>query len=862
MHSSLLLALSVAFAPVTTLESSPGESNAIARVVATAPGLASTPAQDVDALLGERLNAAQSQTTVELLRAAGALRAGLGENGDAALDAALDRALGQTDKQSQKSRLFLCAARMGGGEYDRASVANHLIELLGAKGEGSDEIARGAALLLQNTTFRELKAKEQDALIKALGKTASDGDRAPEARMEAAVALHVQGGVDGQRAARKELMDFFASSNVGLKSSAALTLARLGDIETPREELVRLSKLPGEEGALAQAYLDQEEIRRLYDRRVAKLLTEKTNEIGSDKLKGKDDLMRIERMIQLIARASLEGDKHDREELIDAALDGMLRSLDEHSSYLTPKSFEKFDQELLSAEYGGIGAYVGEDPDDHIFTITRPIYSGPAYKAGLHSDDKIVRIDDWPTLGPDGSKPTDEIIKRLKGKPGTPVKIYVWRRGMDGALIDRPTEDMAVTITREMIEIPPVSGQLLPGGVGLVELNHFSNVASKLVGQKIQEFQKRGLRAVVLDLRGNSGGLLTEAVNVANLFVPEDKLIVTTESRIGDPEKNYTEHKPLIPADVPVVVLVNRFSASASEIVSGALQDLKRATIVGQRTFGKGSVQQLLPIRGEEDDGFEDENGNRHHDSWEKLTNDRNGNGEFDYGPRARMTIARYLLPSGRSIHRELDEKGDVISEGGVEPDEKVAPLRWETWKLEEMYKLTKERKLREWVEKTYTSNKDLLGKLADCDYDDPQRYPGFDELYNSLGTVLSAQDVRFLLRREVRRRVQDDRGAAFPDGDYQEDPQLQAAIRTAFGGLKQKAEDVPEYAATFEPLDKKDNKDPAANRVLASNMSDAKRSDLRHMLTLIQNARDGKSKLSEAELAELERALSDVIDK
>jgi carboxyl-terminal processing protease len=132
----------------------------------------------------------------------------------------------------------------------------------------------------------------------------------------------------------------------------------------------------------------------------------------------------------MVEHSSLEGEKHTRPQLIDAAIDGMRRSLDEHASYLTPKIFKTFEQDLLQAEYGGIGAYVGEDPEDHIFTITRPIYSGPAYRAGLHSDDKIVRIDDWPTITTAGSKPETEIIKRLKGKPGTKVKLYVWRRGL------------------------------------------------------------------------------------------------------------------------------------------------------------------------------------------------------------------------------------------------------------------------------------------------------------------------------------------------------------------------------------------------------------------------------------------------
>ncbi len=564
--------------------------------------------------------------------------------------------------------------------------------------------------------------------------------------------------------------------------------------------------------------------------------------------------------MRLIETTSLEGDKKKRDDLITAALDGMMRSLDEHSSYLTPKIFKTFEQDLLQAEYGGIGAYVGEDNEDHLFTIRQPIYSGPAYKAGLHTDDKIVRIDDWPTLSASGSKPTDEIIKRLKGKPGTKVKLYVWRHGMDPALIDRPTEEMAIEIVREEITIPPVKSQMLPAGIGLVQLTTFSRVASEELRTKISEMLKQGAKAVVLDLRNNSGGLLTEARDVANLFLPKDKLVVTTESRSQESEQLFTRQNPLIPADMPVVVLINGFSASASEIVSGALQDYKRAALVGQRSFGKGSVQQLLPIPGEPDDEFVDENHNGRYDPWEKLKKDWNGNGEFDFGPRARLTVARYLLPSGRSIHREIDDDGVLTAEGGVAPDETVTPRRYEAWKVEEMRRLHREHKIRDYVEKNYAdkANAEVFKKLAECDEDDVSRYPGFTEFYNSLSTTLSTGEVRLLVRGEIRGKVQDARGASFPDGDFEEDVQLQKAIRIALDELKSSWANVPEYASTFEP----DTKDGSqASRMLAGGMSDSARTNLRHMLALISEAKSN-GHLSAERLDDLEKALQAVLDK
>jgi C-terminal peptidase prc len=816
-------------------------------------GLSAGP-QDASTLVERGLASTDDRPVAEVLAAAVRLAAGIGDEASPAFGRALDDRLARADELGPRAQLFLCCARMQTGEFDRAAVARRLVKLLG---RGEEEVGRGAIALLQDTTFRELKDKDQDELVAALRSAASNGDLSPLLRLDAAVALHVHGGAEGQRAGRREMMDFLASSDEDLRALAALTLARVGDMETPREELMKLARLPNETGALASAYLKQEDLRRLYDARLRKLQKDKLEE-PAGKVETKEDLQRVERMIRLIANMSLEGDKHSRDKLIDAALDGMLSSLDEHSSYLPPKAYGKMEQDLLSAEYGGIGAYVGEDPDDRLFTITRPIYSGPAYKAGLHSDDKIVRIDDWPTFGPDGSKPTDEIIKRLKGKPGTQVKIYVWRRGMDPELIDRPTEDMAVVITRARIEIPPVSGQLLPGGIALVQLDTFSNLASTLLQRKLAEFKQQGMKAVILDLRSNSGGLLEEAVRVSNLFLPEGKLIVTTEGRASEPERKLTEKKPFVPIEMPIAVLVNRFSASASEIVSGAIQDLDRGPIIGQRSFGKGSVQSLLPIRGEEDDKFDDENGNGRHDSWEKLTSDRNGNGEFDYGPRARMTIARYLLPSGRSIHREIDDEGKVVAEGGVEPDDKVAAKKWDAWKLEEIRRIRRDmgRKIPDYVAGLFAQDKAKMNQLAECDYDDTNAYPGFDELYNALGTVLSAQDVRFLVRNEVRRKAQDERGAAFPDGDYQEDPQLQAAVRSVLERLGGSVEAIPQYAKTFEP--KEEEKPDSPSKILASGLSDTARSDLRTAMTLL---RSGKP-LTAEQLVELERALGSVLDK
>jgi carboxyl-terminal processing protease len=716
-------------------------------------------------------------------------------------------------------------------------------------------VARAAVGLLSDTAFRALKDTELEELCRRLSALAKDGDRASELRVECAVTLHELGRAAAQRNARSVLMEYLQSSDARLRGLGALGLARSGDVETGRAELERLAGTPGADGRLAQSLLKQEEIRRFYDRRQKNLLDYAKQKAEGADLKGSHELRLVENVMRLIETSSLEGEHVERSKLIDAALDGMLRSLDEHSSYLTPETFRKnFAEDLLEPEYGGIGAYVGEDPEDGLFTIRQPIYSGPAYRAGLHSEDKVVRIDDWPTYTAQGSKPLDEIIKRLKGKPGTKVKLYIWRRGMDSALIDRPGEDMAVEITREQITIPPLKADLLPGGVALLQLDTFSQVASEELDKVIEQFKQQGLKAVVLDLRQNTGGLLPQARDVANLFLEKRKLVVSTESREGEPRKLFTANDPAVAGDVPVVVLVSRFSASASEIVAGALQDHHRAQIVGQRTYGKGSVQELLPIPGERDDVFDDENHNGRYDPWETLTKDWNGNGQFDFAPRARLTVARYRLPSGRSIHRELGEDKRILSEGGVDPDVRADPLRFEPAKVTEMGKVLRSKKIRDYIDQHWDKQRDLLVSLAACDFGEAARYPGFDEFYKGLETTLSAEEVRMLLRREVRGRAQDVRGAAFPDGDYEEDPMLQTAIETVLKGLNRTPQEIPEYAATFERGEK-------LAAPLTAKLSDAQRSELRHALSLIDQAKGGTG-LSAERLAEIARALESVVDR
>jgi len=790
---------------------------------------------DVASLVDDQIVAAAGSGIDELWERALGLRDLVPEDARGELDRELDRRLSDADGLDPRAVLLASACALEADEPELETLLRALLPLLFETAE-DDALAAAAAGLLGNASFKtRLSSDLQEERLEALLAAARDASRSPELRLAAATAAYRTGSGREKREARREMLAFLDSSDVRLRRLGALTLARIGEELTGslQRELKRLAALPGEEGALAEAFLKQQQVRELHDRKYKELVQR------YEQKQLPEELAIINAVMRLVESDHLDGDKFERDELMQSAINGMLRALDEHSAYLDPEFFKRFTQDL-EANYGGIGAYVDVDPGDGLFTITRPIYSGPAYKAGLMSDDKIVRIDDWPTLG----ERRDDIIKRLKGKPGTDVVLYIWRRGMDPGQIDRPTEDMAVHVTRGYIEIPALAAQLLPGGVGLIDLREFSRVTTTELRDSIEKMSAQGMEALVLDLRRNSGGLLTEARSVADLFLPRGLRVVSTESRTGREEVLKTRWRASVPEDMPVVILVGRFTASAAEIVSGALQDHERALVVGQRSFGKGSVQTLVQVPGTQSDEFIDENDNDRWDDWERITKDWNGNGEYDYAPFIKLTVARYVLPSGRSIHRELDRDRNIVDVGGVVPDIDVDVPRVEAWRLEERYRIMRDQLAREYVSERWEEHRDLFTHLANYDAEDPSLYPDFDEFMVSLKTVLSRQDVRRILRQEVRRRVQDDQGAEFPgfgqQGDFQEDVELQVAIREALDALDVDVESVEEFAATFELPDDEDE-DQLENLAALTPSSD----ELATTRALLQAARAGDGVLS-----------------
>ena len=325
----------------------------------------------------------------------------------------------------------------------------------------------------------------------------------------------------------------------------------------------------------------------------------------------------------------------DKRELLEGALDGMLRQLDPYSEYISPDDLVKFEEEI-DQEFGGVGIVVEVNPQTRRLTVLSPLPDTPAYHAGLRAGDMILSIDGQST---DGFIVTDA-VDLMRGKPGTSVQLTILHAGQE--------EPFDLALERAIIPIASVLGdQRRPDGswdfalreqpkLAFVRLVTFGDQTASELRQTLSSLaESNQFDGLILDLRGNAGGLLTAAVAVADMFIDEGA-IVSIRGRRENDRRDFEATRPTtIWRDVPMVVLVNRWSASASEIVAACLQDHQRATIVGERTWGKGTVQNVL---------------------------------SFEGGKSAlKLTTATYWRPSGRNIHRgrEAQEK----DEWGVRPD-------------------------------------------------------------------------------------------------------------------------------------------------------------------------------------------------
>ncbi|MFQ5466905.1 MAG: permease-like cell division protein FtsX, partial [Kiloniellaceae bacterium] len=282
----------------------------------------------------------------------------------------------------------------------------------------------------------------------------------------------------------------------------------------------------------------------------------------------------------------------ETQDLIYGALDGMLRQLDQYSQYMRPDMYKEPNVETRG-HFGGLGIVIGQDDND-VLTVMSPIAGTPAAKAGILPGDKIIGIEGKSTV----EMTLVEAVKLLRGPRGSKVTITILRTGEEeeeGEAAEPQQFD--VVLTRAEIEIPSLKGELMDGHIGYVRLIEFKEGTARDLKKELADLKTQGMNALVLDLRNNPGGLLQAAAEVSDLFLDKGQIIVSTESR--DPRQNMrfnAAHQPQVPAQTPIAILLNQGSASASEIVAGALKDHRRAVIIGEKSFGKGSVQSIIPL--------------------------------------------------------------------------------------------------------------------------------------------------------------------------------------------------------------------------------------------------------------------------
>ena len=328
------------------------------------------------------------------------------------------------------------------------------------------------------------------------------------------------------------------------------------------------------------------------------------------------------KVVEQVRAHYVEADKSSYEDLVQGALKGMLQSLDPHSQFLDKEAYKAMREET-SGKFGGLGITIGIK--DNVLTVISPMEGTPAFRAGLLSGDKIMEIDGESTEGIS----LEDAVKKLRGDPNTKVKVKIFRPKFQ---LMREFE-----LTRAIINVPSIKDtRVLDGDIGYVRLLQFGESTARDLQVELDKLEAQNVRALVLDLRSNPGGLLNAAVEVSQMFLRRGDLIVFTRGRDNRMERSYRARARRPFPDVPMVVLINGYSASASEIVAGALQDNQRAVLVGEKSFGKGSVQSVLPQ---------------------------------DAGTAIRLTTAKYYTPSERVIH-----------DNGIEPDV-VVPMSVENWR-------------------------------------------------------------------------------------------------------------------------------------------------------------------------------------
>lgn len=588
------------------------------------------------------------------------------------------------------------------------------------------------------------------------------GEEDVEIRIEACLSLWA---IDNHHSARLPLLKMLDGKDAATRCVASLALAETGYLDPPVPEILReIRREPSERGRRADLILKAAAAGPRPAQRptgpgsekVETTPPPKTAESGGGSA-GWGAL--IEEVVQLIRQHSSQREQLIPRKLYLAALKGMLSSLDEYSTFQDPDEVERIEAARLGVHWG-LGAQLVKPAKDQPLVVVKPHYDGPAYQAGIRTGDRILEVNGISTHDRD-----PEEIKRLTSPSGGEgVHLLVLRWGWDAP--------RTFTLKRTAVEVPQIRIQFFPEKIGYIKLARFGPKSAADFEKALDDLEKLGMRALILDLRDNPGGNLDQAVQIADLFLGEKDRPILTERGPGGMVSERFATADQKPAH-PMAILVNRFSASAAEVVAGALQDFQRAEVIGTRTFGKGVKQVAIPLP-----------------PHTRLLLGGQG--------RLIITTSHLYLPLGRSIQGE-DRTGSraISATGGIDPDIKVAEKddTYQGRQLAELARVQFSHEVTEYIHKHFASIRHLFDE---GDLWDPNRYPGFDDLYQSLGTTLTRDDVRHALRSLIRRHLEDERGEEFAS-DFREDGSLQRAILELLGRLGVDPLEVPAYRSIAE---------------------------------------------------------------
>ncbi|MBK8207377.1 MAG: hypothetical protein IPK87_11410 [Planctomycetes bacterium] len=615
-------------------------------------------------------------------------------------------------------------------------------EVLGALLESEHSaVVEGAAAMIT----REMP--DDDELVERIRDRWETSDKlATGARVALSEALLT---LEGDDLALEQLREFLTSSDHELMGRAALVLSERGHAREVAQRLASLAREPGDIGRLARISGEVNKIDIAIE------------DHKSGKVKRKDKLIEVE--IRAIRKHYADdffvyNEKQQElsgENLVDNACRGMALATDRYGSYMTRAEIDEMNQDQ-EGRYVGIGAHVSQG-EDGLINIDQPIYEGPAYAVGVRTGDKLVGI-----LGPDGTRidltkvKLDEGVRYVRGPEGSTAVIFVKRRGVEG--------ELKFEIPRRMVKVDTALEEMLPGDVGYVRLTRFGANSDVDMKESLESLRRRGMKYLILDLRGNGGGQLSTVVAIADMLLPKGKVISSTGGRWGDwkgKQRPFTSEGGDF-TEIPLVCLIDGESASGSEMLSGALKDNNRAVLIGRPSFGKGIGQSFFSV-------------------------DESGNTRI-----LKCTVFSYYLPSGVSIDR-------YEGEGGVTPHILTKPDLLEPWQVYAIDKLRKSKRLVDYLDEHYRGEKKAsMMRLASFDALDVTAWPEFDKFYGSLNTRLAKDDVRRELRFALRTRVQDDRGAEFTQ-NYQEDPTLLRGVDELLKKAGKDARQIAEYKAVMK---------------------------------------------------------------